>query len=154
MLQRTLVSGPGTSEQARAIIDSHPQLTYSLIKIMVQLNLVDAGVVANTIAIAQARAQPPTQQPHYVAPSFVPAAIQNGFGLPSSHTPVAIDPTTPAPPVAVAPLLPPNAVSILAALPPEQREMVRQIISLTPEQLNALPLADRARFTEVRKNFL
>ena len=27
--------------------------------------------------------------------------------------------------------------------------MVRQIISLTPEQLNALPPADRARFAEV-----
>ena len=105
---------------------------------MVQLNLVDAGVVAvsglspldvnltlvetwidfqNTIAVAQARAQPPTQQPHYVTPSFVPTAVHNGFGLPPSHTPVAIDPV----PAPIAPSIPPNATSILAALPPEQR---------------------------------
>ncbi|KAF8342305.1 uncharacterized protein EI90DRAFT_3285375 [Cantharellus anzutake] len=188
--------------KARAIINSHPQLTYSLIKTMVTLGLVDPNVVAQKLAASQPAAPPappapqmptvpsqpaPTQpiSSHQNPPSSHPSASSSRPVLPqasNSHAPSILDgnPTVKvttgsrfAPPVnamgGTPPVAPATSTStqvtpvqnqtaavaaLINALPLDQRNTIVQLLSLTPEQINAMPPEGRARILEMRRTFL
>ncbi|KIJ53648.1 hypothetical protein M422DRAFT_25473 [Sphaerobolus stellatus SS14] len=156
-------------DQAKALVTSQPTLAYSLVKLMVSMNILNAEALQKTLA---ASANPLVTQPTVVAPGpSLPGLSASGppnghgqttAGAPSYSVPLSYQPNLPVPhPVApqtyssvpTAPIVSPNAQAMLAAIPEGQRNMVLQILSYTPEQINQLAPTERATFMQLRATF-
>jgi len=151
---KTLVSTPSTIIQAKAIIGSVPDMCYTLIKIMADLNLLDGEVTTRILAGGN---QPPATGPssaYSTPPASRAAGYQNQMPAPVPTTSVDVRPSLLTPQVSTPPVAPADPTAILAALPPEQRDAVMAIISMTPEQLQAVPPDQRAGLLELRRKFL
>ncbi|KIK68830.1 hypothetical protein GYMLUDRAFT_34821 [Collybiopsis luxurians FD-317 M1] len=136
-----------TPAAAKQILNSQPQIAYALISLMVSMNAVNYQVFQRTLAdfaISQPApsAHPPPQAQSYPPP---PPAAQSA---PQSY-PYAQQPPPPPPPPA-APTINP---AILAAIPDDQKAMVMQVLSMTPEQLATLPPHDRANIMQLKATF-
>jgi len=154
-------------DQAKTLLTSQPTLAYSLIKLMVKMNILNAEALQKTLAnVANPPTQPAVAAP--VVPAPMPAlsapTIPNGHGssvpgFPPYSVPQSYQPNPPVPhpvapqsyPSSVSPpvALPPNAQAMLAAIPDDQRTMVLQILSYTPEQINQLAPTERATFMQL-----
>ncbi|KAF8588361.1 hypothetical protein K439DRAFT_1629810 [Ramaria rubella] len=151
-------------DQAKILLTTQPTLAYSLIALMVKMNILSAEVLQKTLSsLANSQAQTlPPQPVHPSGFSNVPPVIQNGHSqtipgfqqYPSqpqqynsqAHPPPASNPPYP-------PALPTNAQAMLAAIPEDQKNMVLQILSYTPEQIRLLAPTDRATFIQLRATF-
>lgn len=121
-------------EQARQLLSANPQLTYAVFHAMLMMNVVDPVVLQRVLGDAA-----PTPQ----APS-----------APAPPTPVV--PPTPAPAPAVAPAAPtpvPPAAPPAPQLDEQQRQLLQQVLQLTPEQINALPPDQRASILQLKAQF-
>ncbi|ORY48157.1 hypothetical protein BCR33DRAFT_753303 [Rhizoclosmatium globosum] len=114
-------------DQVRTILSSNPQLTYAIFQAMIAMNVIDQSVL---LKMGQTVAAPPT-----VAPM-----VQN-TGV-AAFAPVQPVPVMAPPPVAI-----PAAAGIVD---PEQQKLLMQVLSMTPEQIQALPLDQRAGVIQLR----
>ncbi|KAG9023309.1 hypothetical protein FRB95_013263 [Tulasnella sp. JGI-2019a] len=166
-----VISSP---EHARLLFNAHPQLAYAFFQAMVLNNLVDPAILERmiTAAAAQAPAPPPApvpvpapilpthsqpasyrtagppppqhQQPYYGAQKAPPQAPY------SQQQPVhqAVYPPPQPPPCA------PVAPAQQADIPEEQKAMLMQILSLSQDQINALPPQERTTVQQLRAQFM
>ncbi|RXW13455.1 hypothetical protein EST38_g12399 [Candolleomyces aberdarensis] len=107
---------------------------------------------------------PPPAQPPY----GYPPPVNNGYGVPppaaypppgppgppasSYHGYPGYPPPPAAPPPAPA-AIPPGLAETLAAIPEDQKQLVITVISMTPEQILALPPQERATYVQIRATF-
>ncbi|CAD6587555.1 MAG: hypothetical protein TREMPRED_004782 [Tremellales sp. Tagirdzhanova-0007] len=98
----------------------------------------------------------PYPPPQISAPSFRPPAASNYNAPPQASLPpqgygggYSAPQGPPAPPS-----LPPHAQAQLATLPEDQRAMLLQVLSLSPDQINALDPGQRQSIVQLRQQFL
>ncbi|KAL4068824.1 hypothetical protein V8B97DRAFT_752844 [Scleroderma yunnanense] len=166
-----------TPEQARAILASTPQIAYALITLMVKMNAVDVQVlqVAYSANIPPPTSQAPNQAQSMQPVSAVPPHLaQYRTPTPQAHTPphynghghtpqpssqgymsqgqysAASNYATPSPSVSQQGGSSTALPDALASLPEEQKAMIMRVISMTPEQINMLPPAERAGVIQLR----
>ncbi|WFD31420.1 hypothetical protein MSPP1_002455 [Malassezia sp. CBS 17886] len=111
-------------EQARALLQSNPQLAYAVFHAMVMMNVVDPAVLQRVLAESGAEPRP--------APAPTPAPL----------------PARPA--ITAAPTPPPAAAPNLDE---QQRQLLQQVLQLTPEQISVLPPDQRASILQLKAQF-
>ncbi|KAG9020919.1 hypothetical protein FS837_007756 [Tulasnella sp. UAMH 9824] len=133
-------------------------------------NMIDPATLQRMIASSNQGSAPPAPPtgPQYRAPAPTapapppsapaPPGYYGGVGVP----PAPPVPTAPAysnfPPPTVPRAAPPPAApaqpNAPANIPEDQKAMLLQILSLTPEQINALPPTERATVQQLRAQFM
>ncbi|KAG8825809.1 hypothetical protein FRC17_008518 [Serendipita sp. 399] len=155
-------------EHARTLLVANPQLASALLQAMVVHNVVDQGVLAR-LQVPDAKKMPPAPQvlqhpQHSVPPS----------GLWPPPPPAPFYQASPIPPPAPHPQAQPPPASNVgnAGLDPQQqvrdlilhyasdmltsltKAMLMQVLSLTMDQINALPVNEREAIIQLRKQFM
>ncbi|KZO94663.1 hypothetical protein CALVIDRAFT_550335 [Calocera viscosa TUFC12733] len=142
-------------DRARALLVAHPQLSYAFFQAMLMNKIVDPAILERMLkATTQAAAPPPAPapvpplpQPYSYPPAMQPAAYapppQSYYGMPPSQQMPQSMPPPPVPPAAAA----------QQPLPADQRAMLMQVLSLSQDQVNALPPTERAAIMQLRSQF-
>lgn len=164
-LKQFIVEKP---DVAKLVLEQNPQVTYAIVQTMFELGLIDGAVAQSLIVDQPATPQPDEQQfaqapqlepppqlqqpppsPRMRSPtpqsSNGPSQVQGRLkrGRPANAPPQAALQTTPqAPPQA--PQAPQTQMS------EEQKNIYRQIMSLTPEQLGAMPVEQQQAAMHIR----
>ncbi|ORY23696.1 hypothetical protein BCR39DRAFT_548802 [Naematelia encephala] len=108
----------------------------------------------------QAQQAPPPSYPPYAGASSTPPyrppppPAQQGYGAPPPAQSYQPPQGYGAPPPQPAAGLPPNVQAALSGLPEDQRTMLVQVLSLTPEQISALDVGQQASIRQLRQQFL
>ncbi|TDL19525.1 hypothetical protein BD410DRAFT_792148 [Rickenella mellea] len=174
-------------DQAKILLQEHPQLSYALFQGLLLNKIVDPVILQRMLAATtmnangasqQAPAHPPSGP--NVASMMPPPAISQPappYANVYQQQPPVMPPVTPAsyyqpppqtmpqthaqpyPPQAVPPQpatvqQPPPHVAVPSNIDPAQRDMVLQVLALTPEQIAALPAKDRDAVQQVRSQFM
>ncbi|KAJ4303703.1 hypothetical protein N0V90_002604 [Kalmusia sp. IMI 367209] len=134
-----VMSDPG---KATELLRQAPQLAYAIFQALLLLNLVDSNVLGSLVdpSASAAAAPPPQVQPPAPQP---PRPPQNFAGYPPQPAP------TP-PQAAPQPYGQPPSVA-QPGLTPEQLAGYRQILSLTPQQIEQFPPDTRAQVLQLRQ---
>ncbi|UZJ51268.1 hypothetical protein CBS101457_000588 [Exobasidium rhododendri] len=147
-------------EQARTLLNGHPQLAYALFQAMLMMNVVDATILqrilttsgalgpdANGPAIPPpqhadysgglpARPPPPQQQPQQQHQQQQQQQHQHQMAAYPGPSPMSHPSMPPPPPQQQQQQQQPQNMS---HLPDEQRALLEQVLQLTPDQIAALP---------------
>ncbi|KAJ3027054.1 UNVERIFIED_CONTAM: hypothetical protein HDU68_004590 [Siphonaria sp. JEL0065] len=116
-------------DQVRALLSGNPQLTYAIFQAMIAMNVIDANILQQ---LGQAPVAP------VVAPPPAPVVVQQqNTGVLGSTG------------FAPAPIAPVQAAAA-GLVDPEQQKLLMQVLSMTPEQIQALPLDQRAGVIQLR----
>jgi len=164
-------------EQARILLISHPQLAYALFQALLLNKIVDQGILSRMLAattsgnptINQSTLGPAPLLPQSrVQPPFPPSAIHTPQptmppSMPPAHLYQQHPPPMTMPPPFYRPPPPPSQPTLQQGSPPAppntnidpaQRQMLMQVLSLTPEQINALPPDERNAIQQLRNQFI
>jgi len=160
-------------DQAKAILNSQPQIAYALVALMVKIGIIDIPIFQQTLATfapqqngLQASAVPPHLQaqssrsgtPQFATPPpgvYAAGAPRTGpGGYPPSYVagsggpaPVSHYNTPPPPPPQTTN---PTIPAALAAIPENQREVVLKLVNMRPEEIAMLPPTERASVIQLR----
>ncbi|KAI9331283.1 hypothetical protein DFJ73DRAFT_799860 [Zopfochytrium polystomum] len=124
-------------DQVRILLRSNPQLAYAIFQALLAMNVVDPAVLQKVV-YPPGTAPPPVKvsEPVYFKPAPAPPPPQPANPPPPILAPLI--PIVPAPvPVAPPPINPVN-------IEEQQKHMLLQVLSLTNEQIQALPPDQRA----------
>ena len=127
-------------EQARTLLNAHPQLAYALFQAMLMMNVVDATILQRILTTSGALGPDPTlTAPPPAQPEFSGALPPLGRGPApySGPPPMMHQQQQQMPPQPIAP--PQQPQSNVSHLPEEQKALLAQVLQLTPEQISALP---------------
>ncbi|KAI9604452.1 hypothetical protein KEM48_000687 [Puccinia striiformis f. sp. tritici PST-130] len=176
-MKQLVASAP---DQARQLLNVNPQLTYALFQAMLMMDVVDASILTRMLAPAAMQKQQQQQQQPIPKAAMPSHQMPVGFGAnayaqqpmrpggmaqqPSYSTPLAplpnygIMPQQAAPqPVQPAPVIPqqqqPQQNTTTAAAQ-QQAQLIQQVLSLTPQQINALAPEHRATILQIRQQAL
>ncbi|KAG8865026.1 hypothetical protein FRC20_009956 [Serendipita sp. 405] len=135
-------------EHARALLVANPQLASALLQAMVVHNVIDQGVLARLqVPDTKKMNQPPQASQHPPPPSGLWGPPAPFYQAAPMHT------AAPHPP-------PPQTHSHShanmgnAGLDSQQQAMLMQVLSLTMDQINALPVHERDAILQLRKQFM
>ncbi|KAH9969147.1 hypothetical protein BC827DRAFT_1334715 [Russula dissimulans] len=155
-------------DQAKAILNSQPQIAYALVALMVKIGIIDIPIFQQTLATfapqqngLQASAVPPHLQaqssrsgtPQFATPSpgvYAAGAPRTGpGGYPPSYVAGSGGPAVPQSHYNTHPPPPPQTTNptipaALAAIPENQREVVLKLVNMRPEEIAMLPPTERA----------
>ncbi|ORX95351.1 hypothetical protein BCR34DRAFT_549832 [Clohesyomyces aquaticus] len=141
------MKGLVTTDPAKAteLLRQAPQLAYAIFQCLLLLNLVDTTNIGQFIdsgnTATQATAPPPQHTPVPQPPRSFPAYPPPIPTAPPAHVPSM--PYGAPPPAQAAP-----------PLDPQQAQMYQLILTMPPEQLEALPPDDRAKVLQLRQTIL
>lgn len=146
-------------EQARHLLISHPQLAYAIFHAMLMMNVVDPAVVQRVVN---------ETGPASGFPAVPPGSVMGpALGAPPLH-PMHPDPIaarspqpplmpapgpSPIPTAAPAPVAAPAPMLHAPQLDEQQRQLLHQVLQLTPEQIQALPPEQRAGILQLKAQF-
>lgn len=127
-------------DQARSLLTSNPQLAYALFHAMILMNVVDPAVVQRVVSdsgVQMTQGQPPPMPMTMPAPPPVAPQVVHQ------------------PPPGAQPAPAPQPADPLASsnLDDQQRQLLMQVLQLTPEQINALPPEQRASILQLKAQF-
>lgn len=139
--------------KATELLKQAPQLSYAIFQALLLMGLVDTSVLASVVEQASQPAQPPqpTPQPQAPAPQSYLTQPQQLYGqYPSLPTQV------PTPPIRTLPYAPPPVQQAPppAAPVPSQEELLKQVLAMTPQQIDALPPAERGQIILLRQQLM
>ncbi|KAH9043689.1 hypothetical protein EDB85DRAFT_1911744 [Lactarius pseudohatsudake] len=161
-------------DQAKAILNSQPQITYALVALMVKMGVIDIPIFQQTLATfapQQNGTQPPlipAIPPHLQAQNSRNGAPQfatpppGAYAITTPHAGPAAYPQytagsegQPLPPGHYGVPAPPqttgqNIPAALAAIPESQREVVLKLVNMSPEEIAILPPNERASVMQLR----
>ncbi|KIJ63653.1 hypothetical protein HYDPIDRAFT_175965 [Hydnomerulius pinastri MD-312] len=157
-------------EQARALLVAHPQYAYALFQALLLNKIVDQAVLqrmlqatANTGGpsgppppppqMPQYQQPPPLHQPQPGLPPPGPNMYQHQQAPPPHIAPQHSYYRPPPPPQPPQSQAPPSSVPDLN-IDPAQRQMLMQVLSLTPDQINGLPPSERDAIQALRNQFM
>jgi cleavage stimulation factor subunit 2 len=131
-------------DQARTLLNGHPQLAYALFQAMLMMNVVDATILQRILTTSGALGPDAVNLPP--AAQAPPVAPQPNFVRPP---PMVGNPAYQGPPPSSAP---PSAAAKpdLSHLPPDQRALLEQVLDLTPDQIAALPPDQREGIQQLK----
>ncbi|PLW54329.1 hypothetical protein PCANC_04935 [Puccinia coronata f. sp. avenae] len=178
-MKQLVASAP---DQARQLLNANPQLTYALFQAMLMMGVVDASILTRMLApAAMPKQQQPvplaTMPTHQMPVGFGANAYQQqplrSTGMPQQTaypTPMAPLPNYGImPQQAVPPPVQPAAVMSQQQQPPpaqqpaqntptpqqaQQAQLIQQVLSLTPQQIDALSPEHRATILQIRQQAL
>lgn len=170
------------SESTQAALEQNPQVTYAIVQTLFELKLID-GAAAQSLIVdpfgsseKPQSPQPQLAQPQAPAPMLQPPPPQSRPGSPKMQSPTPINsgqmgrhkrkpvsrqttntpPPPPPPPVSAQP--PPQAPPMVPPMMPpmseEQKHFYRQILSLTPEQLSAMPMEQQQVAIQIKSQIM
>ncbi|KAJ3073222.1 hypothetical protein HDU98_001980 [Podochytrium sp. JEL0797] len=121
-------------DQVRTLLTTNPQLTYAIFQAMIAMNVIDQSIIqkmGQTTAAA-------------------PAPVQNTGVIPQQV--IYAPPQQPvfSVPVVPAPVVPTPVQAPAGFVDPEQQQLLMQVLTMTPEQIEALPLDQRAGVIQLR----
>lgn len=143
--------------KATELLRQAPQLSYAIFQSLLLLGLVDTSVLATVVdqasLVASAAAAPPTIPTPQIPPPI--PSVQPGMqhqpyaGYPSMAHPGMV----PTPPVQQAYQPPPPPQQ---QVPPQfdRDALIRQVLAMTPAQIDALPPAERQQLIQIRQSLL
>jgi len=140
-------------DQARALLNGQPQLTYALFQAMLMMKVVDPSVLQRMLAPAPAApivAAAPFAQPVY-APPVAQAQLTYATAVPQTYSnPNLYGMTIPAatPVQSTAPSAQPASSQLLE----QQQALIKAAMAATPESLAALPPEHRNAIMAIRRN--
>ncbi|KAI0305070.1 hypothetical protein BC826DRAFT_32170 [Russula brevipes] len=160
-------------DQAKAILNSQPQIAYALVALMVKIGIIDIPIFQQTLAtFAPQQNGLQTQSMSTISPHLQAQSSRSGtpqFATPQPGMyPVGAPRTGPGgyPPPYVAGSgtsvsaghynAPPSQTTnqsipaALAAIPDSQREVVLKLVNMRPEEVAMLPPAERASVMQLR----
>ena len=137
------------SAKATELLKQAPQLSYAIFQALLLMGLVDTSVLGSVVEQAQQPSQPPSQP---VPPRPAPAYQQPPPPQPYPPYPQPSQMHVPTPPVHNQPYQPPP----VQQPPPQaqqanQEDLIKQVMALSPQQIDALPPADRAQVMALRQ---
>ncbi|TIC00796.1 hypothetical protein E3Q08_03917 [Wallemia mellicola] len=117
------------SNSVRQLLNQNPQLSYALFQAMLMMNLCDNTVLQRLMPNQQApQMMNPTPPPMMSTPAMYQQPPQPPM-YPRTHTPTYAQPPPAQDPIQAK----------VQALPLDQQAMVMQVLSFTPQQIDALP---------------
>ncbi|KAF2012116.1 hypothetical protein BU24DRAFT_412644 [Aaosphaeria arxii CBS 175.79] len=142
-------------QKATELLRQAPQLAYAIFQALLILNLVDASVLAQVVEQtnpAAPAAAPPVQPP---APQHQPPPPAYGGYPPQSAPTPPVQAQQPPPQQQYAQHQAPAPAPTmqLASLPPEQQQQYAAILQLLPQQIEALPAAQKTQVMQIRQLF-
>lgn len=143
----------GDPAKATELLKQAPQLSYAIFQALLLMGLVDTAVLSSVVEQASQPAAPPPQQvpPSRPAPAFQPppqqafphySPISTQIHAANSHVP---NQSYQPPPVQAPP--PPQQS-------PSQEELLKQVLAMTPEQINSLQPMERAQIMTLRQSLI
>ena len=121
----------GDPTKATELLKQAPQLSYAIFQALLLMGLVDTSVLGSVVEEAQQPTQPPPQPyPPYPQPGQM-------------HVPTL--------PVHNQPYQPPPIKQPPPRQGQNQEELIKQVMALSPQQIDALPPADRAQVMALRQ---
>jgi cleavage stimulation factor subunit 2 len=126
-------------DQARTLLNGHPQLAYALFQAMLMMNVVDATILQRILTTSGALGPESNGAAPPVAPGPPPPQQNYSGGPPPMGRPGP--PYGAPPPISQPPMAPPQQQQQqdMSHLPEEQRILLKQVLELTPDQIAALP---------------
>ncbi|KAH8118548.1 hypothetical protein DFH11DRAFT_682195 [Phellopilus nigrolimitatus] len=168
-------------EQARILLVAHPQLAHALFQALFMNKIVDPAILQRMLAATHANGAtngiPPQVPPQAVPPSLVPPMMGQAPTIPLPYPPfsqhIQQPPIGPPPPYYQQPssqqsqpmaAVPPVPTPVAAApvipqpnFPPNidqaSRDMLMQVLALTPEQIDKLPQHEKDAIVELKRQF-
>jgi len=167
-------------EQARTLLVTHPQLAYAFFQALLLNKIVDQGILSRMLA-ATVGSNPSTAAPGPLVPPprsqpFPPGPIHQPQAMPPPPIPTGPPPNIyqhqqqpppmniHQPPPFYRPPPPPASQSTSQhgmsqsstdlGIDPAQRLMLMQVLSLTQDQINALPATERDAIQQLRSQFM
>jgi cleavage stimulation factor subunit 2 len=124
--------------KAAEILHQAPQHSYAIFQALLLMNLVDTSILTQAISGGAPAPPPPPPPPPVAAPPKPPVAVP---------TPPPVPPQPP--------MQQQQMPSPLMGLPEDQKlALMRQVMSLTPEQIGALPPAQQGAILDLRQKLL
>jgi cleavage stimulation factor subunit 2 len=133
----------GDPARATELLRQAPQLSYAIFQALLLMGLVDTSVLGSVVEQASQPSQPPPQ----VAP--IPPYMQQQhpqFPQVSGQAHTATPPVQPQPYGAPPPVQQPPV-----AQPPGQEELLKQVMAMSQQQVDALPPNERAQIMALRQ---
>ncbi|PWY99514.1 hypothetical protein BCV70DRAFT_119840 [Testicularia cyperi] len=138
-------------DQARALLTGHPQLAYALFQAMLMMNVVDPEILQRILAASGAL---PGAVPQFGGASPYPSVGRPApapYDYGNSQARHAQQQQAPTP--AAVPANDPAAALASQNLPEDQKELLMQVLQLTPQQINALPPDQKASILQLKAQF-
>ena len=139
----------GDPAKATELLKQAPQLSYAIFQALLLMGLVDTSVLGSVVEQAQQPTQPPPQP---IPPR--PAPVYQAPPPPPQPYPPYPQPGqmhVPTPPVHNQPYQPPPIQQPPPQQGQNQEELIKQVMALSPQQIDALPPADRAQVMALRQ---
>ncbi|KAI9877304.1 MAG: hypothetical protein M1830_004284 [Pleopsidium flavum] len=137
--------------KATELLKQAPQLSYAIFQALLLMGLVDTAVLASVVEQASQPPQPPQQTPQPQAQPYLPQPQPTYTQFPPIPGPTHV----PTPPVQTLPYAPPPMhQQPPPAQLPSQEELLKQVLAMTPQQIDALPPAERGQIIMLRQQLL
>ena len=138
----------GDPTKATELLKQAPQLSYAIFQALLLMGLVDTSVLGSVVEQAQQPIQPPPQP---IPPR--PAPVYQAPPPPQPYPPYPQPGQmhVPTPPVHNQPYQPPPIKQPPPRQGQNQEELIKQVMALSPQQIDALPPADRAQVMALRQ---
>jgi cleavage stimulation factor subunit 2 len=157
-MQSLVVNEPA---RAQTLLDQSPQLSYAIFQALLLLQLVDTATLTSIIQATSAMpSQPPQQTQSYQPPAAAVPPPQPTYppvqsypaqlppqGFPNTGTPVAQPYQVPTP-------QPPQPPPVAAAQDPQKAALIQQVLSMSQQQIDALPPVERGQIMMLRAQLL
>lgn len=156
---KAIMGGENTGKAAE-ILQMSPSIVPTIAQALLLMGFIDSDVISESMKSTSALPPPAVKQPlaYKKAPSLpqIPTVLK--MKSPS------IQAQTPTPPMPAQhqqtptnsrwPHLPPSSVQKLSSLAPDQADLIAQVLTLPPEQINSLPPDKQMMVTNIRAQYL
>ncbi|KAK9680576.1 hypothetical protein K7432_015887 [Basidiobolus ranarum] len=140
-------------EQARSVLTTNPQLAYGIFQAMLTMNLVDHKILQRLL----------NRSPNQTQAINTPVAPASNYSGPPESVPNVPLPTPMAQSIPPAPSAPISSVDNIGATAPpamndslqeQQRVLLMQLLSLTPQQIDSLPPDQRQHILQLKAQIM
>ncbi|PWN37393.1 uncharacterized protein FA14DRAFT_141600 [Meira miltonrushii] len=131
-------------DQAKILLNGHPQLAYALFQAMLMMNVVDGSILERVLTQSGALGVPPQQAPPQQQFQQHPpqGPPHMGYGQPPPFDGMHSGPYGGPPP--------PQQGGQVNNLPDDQRALLEEVLKLTPDQIAALPPDQREGILQLK----
>ena len=138
----------GDPARATELLKQAPQLAYAIFQALLLMGLVDTSVLASVVE-AGSQAQPPAQTPQQLPPrpqGYQPPSPQQYTPYPQVQSQMHV----PTPPAYNQAYQAPPVQQQSPQSQPSQEELVKQLMAMTPQQIDQLPPYEKGQIMQLR----
>ncbi|ODQ79050.1 hypothetical protein BABINDRAFT_8662 [Babjeviella inositovora NRRL Y-12698] len=147
---KSLLIGPNAASAAQ-IFTAYPHLAVSAAQALLSMGLIDLDVISEAALTSSVEAAATGRSP------VLAVSVPGQTDIPAlSQDPVTVQAPAPAPQVAVNskwPNLPSSVADKLTALDPSQAELIAQVLSFTPQQIEAMAPDQKAMVQNIHSQY-